>query len=108
MTTVAVRRYVRQRHAWCRPGRSWALLEYVVVRIRDEIVAPNVGSKWVNTYTPLIVMFFLFILTANAIGLIPIFDVLALLNHTVLHLPEDSFLDAAHARRRRRRPATTT
>ena len=29
---------------------------------------------------------------ANLIGLIPAFDVLALLNHTVLHLPEDSFL----------------
>ena len=37
------------------------------------------------------VTLFLFILTANAIGLIPIFDVLALLNHTVLHAPEDSF-----------------
>ena len=36
------------------------------MRIRDEIVAPNVGRKWVNTYTPLIMMFFLFILTANA------------------------------------------
>jgi F-type H+-transporting ATPase subunit a len=46
----------------------------------------------VNTYTPLIMMFFLFIVTANAIGMLPIFDVLALLNHTVLHLPEDSFL----------------
>ena len=68
------------------------LIEYVIVRIRDEIVAPNVGKKWVNTYTPLIMMFFLFIVTINAIGLIPIFDVLSLLNHTVLHLPEDAFL----------------
>ena len=74
------------------------LIEYVAVRIRDEIVAPNVGKKWTNTYTPLIMMFFLFIVTVNAIGLLPIFDVLALLNHTVLHLPEESFLVAAHAR----------
>ena len=68
------------------------LIEYVTVRIRDEIVAPNVGKKWVDTYTPLIMMFFLFIVTINALGLLPIFDLLALLNHTVLHLPEDSFL----------------
>ena len=75
--------------------------------IRDEIVAPNVGSKWVDTYTPLILVFFLFIVTANAIGLIPIFDVLALLNHTVLHLPEDSFLAQVRTAARRR-PATST
>jgi F-type H+-transporting ATPase subunit a len=37
-------------------------------------------------------MFFLFIVTMNAIGLLPIFDLIALLNHTVLHLPEESFL----------------
>jgi F0F1-type ATP synthase membrane subunit a len=31
-------------------------------------VAPAVGKKWVNTYTPLVACFFLFIVTANAIG----------------------------------------
>jgi len=91
VTTVAVRRYVR-RGTMVPSGPVMGLIEYVAVRIRDEIVAPNVGKKWVNTYTPLIMMFFLFIVTANAIGLLPIFDLLALLNHTVLHLPEDSFL----------------
>ena len=30
--------------------------------------------------------------TANAIGMVPIFDLLALVNHTVLHLPEESFV----------------
>jgi len=60
--------------------------------VRDEIVAPSVGNKWADTYTPLILLFFLFIVSANAIGLIPIFDLLALLNHTVLHLPEDAWL----------------
>ncbi len=91
VTTFAVRRYVR-RGTMVPSGPVMGLIEYVAVRIRDEIVAPNVGRKWVNTYTPLIVMFFLFIVTSNAIGMIPIFDVLALLNHTVLHLPEESFL----------------
>ncbi|HVG72949.1 MAG TPA: F0F1 ATP synthase subunit A [Vicinamibacterales bacterium] len=90
-TTLAVRRYVRS-GTMVPTGPVMGLIEYVTVRIRDEIVEPNVGKKWVNTYTPLIMMFFLFIVTANAIGMLPIFDVLALLNHTVLHLPEDSFL----------------
>jgi F-type H+-transporting ATPase subunit a len=91
VTTLAVRRYARRGDMVPR-GPVMGLIEYVAVRIRDEIVAPNVGSKWVNTYTPLIMLFFLFIVTANAIGMLPIFDLLALLNHTVLHLPEDSFL----------------
>ena len=91
VTTLAVRRYARS-GTMVPSGPVMGLIEYVAVRIRDEIVAPNVGSKWVNSYTPLIMVFFLFIVTANAIGMLPIFDLLALLNHTVLHLPEDSFL----------------
>ena len=67
-------------------------LEALVEFIRDSIVQPNVGNKWVRTWTPLLLTLFLFILAGNLIGLIPAFDVLALLNHTVLHLPEDSFL----------------
>ena len=53
---------------------------------------PNVGRKWVKTWTPLLLTLGIFILAANAIGLIPIFDVLSLINHTVLHLPEESFM----------------
>jgi F-type H+-transporting ATPase subunit a len=67
-------------------------LEAVVVFVRDEIVQPNVGRKWVSTWTPLILTFFVFILCANAIGLVPIFDVLALLDHYVLHTGPDSFI----------------
>jgi F-type H+-transporting ATPase subunit a len=46
----------------------------------------------VRTWTPLLLTFFLFILFANVVGLIPIFDALALLDHYVLHTSEDSFL----------------
>jgi F-type H+-transporting ATPase subunit a len=46
----------------------------------------------VNTWTPLILTFFVFILCANAIGLIPIFEVLALLDHFVLHTADDSIV----------------
>src|SRR5688572_27942055 len=91
VTTIAVRRYVR-RGTMVQSGPVMGLFEYVAVRIRDEIVAPNVGSKWVNTCTPRILGFFLFIVTANAIGMLQVFHPMALVNHTVLHLPEDSLL----------------
>jgi F-type H+-transporting ATPase subunit a len=91
VSTVAVRRYVR-RGQMVPKGPVMGLIEYVIVRIRDEIVTPTVGKKWANAYAPLIICFFLFIVTANAIGMIPIFDLLSLVNHTVLHLPEESFL----------------
>lgn len=55
-------------------------LEAVVEFIRDSIVLPNVGKKWVNTWTPLILTFFTFIFSANLIGMIPIFDFLAAVN----------------------------
>ena len=67
-------------------------IETVVLFVRDEIVQPNVGRKWVNTWAPLILTFFFFILSANAIGLIPMFDLIALVDHYVLHTAPDSFL----------------
>ena len=60
-------------------------LEAVVEFVRDSIVQPNVGEKWVNTWAPLILTLFAFIFTANLIGLIPIFDLLRLVNHWILH-----------------------
>jgi F-type H+-transporting ATPase subunit a len=74
------------------PSKVMTALEFIVEFIRDNVVEPNVGRKWVMAYTPLFLTFFLFIFAANIIGLIPIFDLLALVNHTVLHLPPDSFL----------------
>ena len=67
-------------------------LEAVVEFIRDSIALPNVGKKWVNTWTPLLLTLFVFIFCANAIGLIPVFEVLGLLDHFVLHTDEHSFV----------------
>jgi F-type H+-transporting ATPase subunit a len=89
IVTLTVRRYIKQDRLV--PSGLMGAIEAMVEFIRDSIAQPNVGTKWVNTWTPLLLTLFLFILSANAIGLIPIFDLLALLNHTVLHLPEDSF-----------------
>jgi F-type H+-transporting ATPase subunit a len=46
----------------------------------------------VNVWTPLILTFFIFILAANAIGLIPIFEAIELLNRSVLHFGPDTFV----------------
>src|SRR6266542_2770585 len=90
IATWLVRRYLRQDRLI--PSGMMNGLEYVVEFIRDSIVLPNVGRRWVNTWTPLLLTFFLFILCANAIGLIPIFEVLALVDRWVLHTGEHSFI----------------
>src|SRR3979409_2200993 len=90
VVTWAIRRYLRQERL-----SPWGFMtprEGVVVFIRDEIVQPNVGKKWVSTWAPLLLTFAFFIFTANAIGLIPIFDVLGLLDHFVLHTADTSFV----------------
>ena len=90
--TWMVRRYTRERADNLVPSGSMNALEAIVEFIRDAIVLPNVGRKWVRAWTPLLLTLFLFILGANVIGLIPAFDVIGLLNHSVLHLPEDAFM----------------
>src|SRR5688572_12854111 len=89
IVTFTVRRYLRQDRLV--PSGFMNALEYVVEFVRDTIVQPNVGNKWVQAYTPLLLTLALFILGANVIGLIPLFDVLALANHTVLHPDANSF-----------------
>jgi F-type H+-transporting ATPase subunit a len=88
--TVLVRAYLRK--GVSAPTGLMNGLELIVEFVRDSIVRPNVGSRWVMTWTPLLLTLFLFILGANAIGLIPIFDVLGLIDHYVLHTGEHSFV----------------
>jgi F-type H+-transporting ATPase subunit a len=90
VVTTTVRRYLRQDRLV--PSGFMNALEIIVEFVRDGIVEPNVGRKWAKAYTPLLLTLGVFILAANAIGLVPIFDVLSLINHTVLHLPEESFM----------------
>jgi F-type H+-transporting ATPase subunit a len=66
-------------------------LETIVEFIRDSVAQPAVGNKWLPTWTPLLLTLFLFILFANAIGMIPIFEVLGLANHWFIHASPDSF-----------------
>jgi F-type H+-transporting ATPase subunit a len=90
--TWVVRRYARESADRLVPDKTMTGLEIIVEFVRDSIALPNVGRHWVRTWTPLLLTFFLFILAANFAGLIPIFDVLGLANHMLLHRPESSFL----------------
>lgn len=90
LITTTVRRYLRQDRLV--PGGFMNALEFVVEFIRDSIVAPNVGAQYVGTWAPLVLTFFFFILVANVIGLIPIFEVLGLIDHYVLHTGEHSLV----------------
>lgn len=87
--TTTVRRFVRQDRLV--PSGFMTVIEIVVEFIRDSIVAPNVGRKWVDTWTPLLLTIGFFIFTANLIGIFPIFDVIGLFAHA-LGAPEESFL----------------
>lgn len=90
VVTVTVRKYLAQDRKI--PSGFMNALEALVEFIRDSIALPNFGKKWVNSYTPLLLTFFVFILCANAIGLIPVFEVLGLVDHFVLHTADDSLV----------------
>jgi F-type H+-transporting ATPase subunit a len=90
VVTTIVRRYIRQPRLV--PSGMANVLEIAVEFVRDSVARPNLGAKWTNAWTPLLLTFFLFILSANLIGLFPIFEVLGLFNHYVLHGDEHSFL----------------
>jgi F-type H+-transporting ATPase subunit a len=51
-----------------------AMLEMLVIFIRNEIAIANLGEKDGKRFTPLIGTFFFFILTCNLMGLIPLFS----------------------------------
>ena len=90
VVTRVVRRYLKQDRLI--PSGFMNGLEAVVEFVRDDIVQPSVGRKWVATWAPLMLTLFFFILGSNAIGLVPVFDVLGLLDHFVLRTGEHSFL----------------
>jgi F-type H+-transporting ATPase subunit a len=85
--TWIVRRHLKRGPV---PSGAGNVLEALVEFIRDSIVQPNVGDKWVKTWTPLILTLFVFIFSANLIGMIPIFETLKIANHWFLHAGEHS------------------
>jgi len=61
-----------RRHSLVPKGFA-ALLEMLVVFIRDEIAIANLGEKHGKKFAPLIITFFFFILTCNLLGMVPLF-----------------------------------
>src|SRR6266566_2147551 len=66
--TWVVRRYLRLDRLI--PGRTTSLLEVLIEFVRDSIAGPNLGNKWVLAWTPMLLTLFLFIFTANLMGVI--------------------------------------
>ena len=85
---IPVRNYLRSGK---RVPTGWVnAVEAISKFIRDSIVQPNVGDKWVMSWAPLLMTFFFFILYTNGIGMVPIFDVLGLINRFILDIPPDA------------------
>ncbi len=89
--TWSTRKYLKQDRPV--PSGFMNALEAVVQFIRDSIVLPNVGERFLNTWTPLVLTFFFFIVTANAFGLIPFFDVVGVVDRFVLHTDPESIVN---------------
>jgi len=81
--TYAIRKYLKQEKPI--PSGFMNAIEAIVQFIRETIVLPNVGSKYLNALTPLILTFFFFVLVSNAIGMVPIFDVIGAINWAFFH-----------------------
>ena len=91
IVTWSTRRYLKQERRI--PTGFMNALEAIVQFIRDSVMLPNVGPKFLNTWTPLVLTFFFFILAANGIGLIPVFDLLGAIDHLILHTDEESLIN---------------
>jgi len=51
-----------------------AMLEMMIIFVRDEISIPTLGEEDGRKFTPLIGTFFFFVLTCNLMGIIPLFS----------------------------------
>lgn len=56
------------------PSGFGAILEILVLFVRDEIAIANMGEEHGKKFTPLLITFFFFILISNLMGLIPMFS----------------------------------
>ena len=52
------------------------LYEILINFIRNDIVIPNIGESHCQFWAPLITTYFIFILTCNFLGLVPLFDLI--------------------------------
>ena len=74
LAIYGTRRYRKNENA--QPKGLSHLYEILINFIRDDIVIPNIGLSHAKFWMPLITTYFIFILTCNFLGLIPLFDLI--------------------------------
>ena len=72
LAIYGTRRYRKNENA--QPKGLSHLYEILINFIRNDIVIPNIGKSHCQFWAPLITTYFIFILTCNFLGLIPLFD----------------------------------
>ena len=83
---IPIRKYMKKEKPV--PSGWMNAIETIVSFIRDSIVKPNIGTKFSDTWAPIILTFFFFILFANGIGLIPIFETLGATSRFLFDVPK--------------------
>jgi F-type H+-transporting ATPase subunit a len=63
------------------PGKMMSFIEMVIVFLRKDILKGFIGEKYYKDWEGLVYSLFFFILIGNFLGLIPIFDLLGLINY---------------------------
>ena len=74
LAIYGTRRYRKNENA--QPKGLSHLYEILIDFIRNDIVIPNIGKSHCQFWAPLITTYFIFILTCNFLGLIPLFDLM--------------------------------
>ena len=74
MAIYGTRRYRKNENA--QPKGLSHLYEILINFIRNDIIIPNIGKSHCQFWAPLITTYFIFILTCNFLGLIPLFDLI--------------------------------
>ena len=72
ISLLATKKYRNNINA--KPKGLSQIFEILMDFINKEIVIPNIGKSYANTWTPVAMTFFVFILTCNLLGLIPFFE----------------------------------
>ena len=74
LAIYGTRRYRKSEDA--EPKGLSHLYEILINFIRNDIIIPNIGKSHCSFWTPLITTYFIFILTCNFLGLVPLFDLI--------------------------------
>ncbi len=66
------------------PTNRWSqIVDPFVEHFYRDIAAQYIGKDWSRRVTPLLLTLFFFVLCCNLLGLLPVFDLIALINHYV-------------------------